>query len=106
MEKLSEMDAFKTYLEKLLSNLKTEMVTLEDAPTIHRELETLVKKMEKSRKGLIHEWVVMKSRGRIVIPENLRNAIGATEGTVFDAHIIPNMKKPRGIALIMEGRRL
>jgi len=95
-------DEFKEYLKDILPQIGVTKVTTNDALAIHTALIEDIKKMEAARGGFIHEWVTMKSKGRVVIPENLRTAIGAIEGTRFDAHLFPNPEKPRGIALIKE----
>ena len=99
---ITMIDAFKEYLKHILPQIGVTKVSTDDALTIHLRIIEDIKKMEKTRKGFIHEWVTLKSKGRVVIPENLRTAIGATEGTRFDAHLFPSIEKPRGIALIKE----
>ena len=69
---------------------------------IHKRLVDDLKKIERARGGFTHEWVVLKSKGRVVLPESLRTAIGANEGTRFDTHLYPNPQKPRGILLLKE----
>ena len=96
------LSKFKEYLELILSQIGVTKVSMDDALTIHLGLIEDIKKMEKARNGFIHEWVTLKTKGRVVIPKNLCTAIGATEGTRFDAHLFPNIEKPRGIALIKE----
>jgi len=95
-------DEFREYLGDILPQIGVTKVTPDDALVIHMRLVEDIKRMEQARGGFIHEWVTLKSKGRIVIPENLRNAIGAVEGTRFDAHLFPTPEKPRGIALIKE----
>ena len=95
-------DEFREYLGDILPQIGVTKVTPDDALVIHMRLVEDIKRMERTRGGFIHEWVTLKSKGRVVIPENLRNAIGAVEGTRFDAHLFPTPEKPRGIALIKE----
>jgi len=95
-------DEFREYLGDILPQIGVTKVTPDDALVIHMRLVEDIKRMEQARGGFIHEWVTLKSKGRVVIPENLRNAIGAVEGTRFDAHLFPTPEKPRGIALIKE----
>jgi len=95
-------DTFKEYLKDILPQIGVTKVTPDDALVIHMRLVEDIKKMEAARGGFTHEWVTLKSKGRVVIPDSLRAAIGAVEGTRFDAHLFPNPEKPRGIALIKE----
>ena len=95
-------DTFKEYLKNILPQIGVTKVTPDDALIIHMRLVEDIKKIEKARGGFEHEWITLKSKGRLVIPKNLRTAIGATEGTRFDAHLFPNPQNPRGIALIKE----
>jgi len=95
-------DEFTEYLKTILPQIGVTKVSQDDALIIHMRLVEDIKKMEAARGGFTHEWVTLKSKGRVVIPESLRAAIGATEGTRFDAHLFPNPEKPRGIALIKE----
>jgi len=93
---------FTKALEHILTQIEVQKVSKADATTIYLILVEEIKKMEAARGGFTHEWTTLKSKGRVVIPESLRTAIGATEGTRFDAHLFPNIEKPRGIALIKE----
>ena len=95
-------DEFTEYLKNLLPQIGVAKVTQDDALVIHMRLVEDIKKMEAARGGFIHEFVTMDNKGRVVIPENLRAAIGATKNTRFDAHLFPSIEKPRGIALIKE----
>jgi len=95
-------DEFKEQLAHILLELDAEKVTLDDAKELYKNLIRHIKKLEQVRGGFIHEFVTLKSKGRVVIPDSLRAAIGAVEGTRFDAHLFPNPEKPRGIALIKE----
>ena len=93
---------FKDYLDYILPQIGVQKVSTEDALTIHQRLVKDIKTIERARDGFSHEWINLKSKGRIVLPNNLRTAIGATEGTKFDAHLYPNPQKPRGILLLKE----
>jgi len=93
---------FKDYLDYILPQIGVQKVSTEDALTIHQRLVKDIKTIERARDGFSHEWINLKSKGRIVLPNNLRTAIGATEGTRLDAHLYPNPQKPRGILLIKE----
>ena len=96
------VEALEQYLKDTLPQIGVTRITLDDTHTIHLGIIENIKRMEQARGGFTHEWVTLKSKGRVVIPENLRNAIGAVEGTRFDAHLFPTPEKPRGIALIKE----
>ena len=95
-------DDFTEYLGRLLDTLGVQKVSTQDALTLHQLLVDDIKKMEKAREGLSHEWITLKSKGRLVLPTNLRTAIGAHTGTRFDAHLYPNQQTPRGILLLKE----
>jgi len=95
-------DDFKEYLDYILPQMGVQKVSRGDALIIHQRLVADIKKIERARGGFTHEWVNLKSKGRLVLPKNLRAAIGATEGTRFDAHLYPNPEKPRGILLLKE----
>jgi len=93
---------FTKALDSILAQVGVQKVSKADATIIHMRLVEDIKKIEKARGGFEHEWITLKSKGRLVIPKNLRTAIGAVEGTRFDAHLFPNPQNPRGIALIKE----
>jgi len=93
---------FKEHLAHILLELDAEKVTLDDAKELYKNLIRQIKKLEQVRGGFEHEWVTLKSKGRFVLPDSLRTAIGAVEGTRFDAHLFPDPQNPRGIALIKE----
>jgi len=95
-------DAFKEHLTTILPQIGVQKISKADALVIHQRLVEDIKKMERARGGFTHQWIDLKSKGRIVIPDELRTAIGATKGTRFDAHLYPNPQKPKGILLIKE----
>lgn len=93
---------FRKNLKDILKEISVKRVTHEDAETILKTMVDHIKEMEEAREGFTHEWVTLKTKGRVVIPERLRTAIGATEGTRFDVHLFPNPQQPRGLAFIKE----
>lgn len=93
---------FKDPLAHILLELNAEKVTLDDSKEIFKRLLKQIRNLERAREGFTHEWITMKARGRLVIPQDLRILIGATRGTRFDAYIYPSPEKPRGILLIKE----
>ncbi|GAH04148.1 unnamed protein product, partial [marine sediment metagenome] len=93
---------FKNYLEEILPQIGTTKVSKADALVIHQRLVADIKKMEKARGGFSHEFITLKERGRLVLPEPLRTALGAIPGTRFDAHLYPDPDNPRGILLMKE----
>ena len=94
---------FDSVLANILKQIGVNKISVKtDSTTILKSLVADLKKMENVRGGFTHEWVSMDKRGRIVIPENLRNSIGAQNGTRLDAHLYPDPSKPRGILLLKE----
>jgi len=90
---------FTRNLTYILEQIGVKKVTVGDALIIHQQLIEDIKKMERTRGGIDHQWIELKSRGRIVLPENIRVSLGATEGTRFDAYLYPGPDEPKGILL-------
>jgi len=95
-------EGFREYLKAVINSEGFQKITEADTLIVHKRLVEDLKKIEKARGGFSHEWITLKSKGRVVLPDNLRTAIGATEGTRFDAHLYPNPQRPRGIVLLKE----
>ena len=98
----TRIETFKDYLKLLLDSMKVKSVSTDDAERLQKQLEREIRKIDRARGAFTHEWVTLKAKGRVVIPQNLRILIGAHEGTRFDCHLYPNPQNPRGIALIKE----
>jgi len=95
-------DCFEEYLEALLKDLGVDKVDMDDAQTLHQQLISTIRNMNKARGGLSHTWIQLKKRGRIVIPDGMRKALGWNAYDTLDCHLYPNQHKPKGILLVKE----
>ena len=70
---LSTVMAFKD--EMGLKNL-----TAEDALILMGQFKKMLHRLDRDKDGLVREWVNVDGRGRVVIPELLRNILGIMPG--------------------------
>ena len=86
----------------LFEVLGVEKVTIEDRELLLGSLTDQIKKLERARKGLSHEWATIDSRGRITLRKRLMVQLGWRAGDILDLLLYPDAHKPRGLLLLRE----
>lgn len=93
---LSTVMAFKD--EMNLKNLNAE-----DAVILLDRFRKMIQSFNYSKGGHIREYMKVDGRGRVVIPESLRNILGIMPGDVLDCHLYSE-RDSKGLLLIKDSR--
>jgi rRNA pseudouridine-1189 N-methylase Emg1 (Nep1/Mra1 family) len=94
-------EAFKQFLDVLLSTMDVKKVSVEDAETLLKTLKKNIEKLDIARRGFTHETVQLDPRGRFVIPQNFRSSLDINPKDVLDCQLYPP-DKPKGIFIRKE----
>ena len=97
-------EEFEGFLESFFKALGVEKVTIEDRELLLGSLTDQIRKLERARRGLSHEWATIDGRGRITIRKRLMVQVGWKAGDTVDVHLYPNPGRPRGLLLLREER--
>jgi hypothetical protein len=95
-------EVFAAFLEAFLRSLGAENVTVQDKELLLEGLTKTIRRLERARKGLSHEWVKIDDRGRITLRRPLLTRLGWEPGDTVDMHLYPNPDRPRGLLLLRE----
>jgi len=78
---------------------KLKNITAEDAALLMRQFKNMVKKLDKDKDGIPHEWVIINTRGRVLIPQRIRNIVGIVSGDELECKVFYENSTPKGIIL-------
>lgn len=97
----SKVDIISEAFKKILEEMGTEQVTVKDVPHFKKLFETEIKRLERARQGLQHEWVQVDGRGRFTIPQQFRTTLNISPQDILDAQLYPP-KNPKGLYIQKE----